>query len=278
MEAAGPELLDDYLHLKDVQLRTRLEAEYGVYMAESNQVIRRALRAGHQPRSFLLSEKWLPQLRETFAEFGVDEEAVPIVVAPEAELAKLTGFNLHRGVLAAMNRPRPREVAEVLAGARRVLVLENLVDHTNVGAAFRSAAAVGYDAVLVTPSCADPLYRRAVRVSMGSVFTVPWARIADWPGGVAQLHKLGFEVAALELSETAVEIADYAAYLQAHPEVKVALVAGSEGPGITAATLRAVDKHVQIDMHNQVDSLNVAAACALACWATRVPPARQQCS
>jgi tRNA G18 (ribose-2'-O)-methylase SpoU len=200
-----------------------------------------------------------------------------VFVAEEPVLRAITGFHLHRGALAAMHRPPLAPVAEVLAGARggagarRVAVLEDIVDHTNVGAMFRSAAALGVDAVLVTPRCADPLYRRSVRVSMGTVFQVPWTRLDSWPGGVADLQGAGFTVAALALSDDSMSLDDFAA----SPAVtaassKVALVLGTEGDGLARGTVEAADVVVRIPMAGGVDSLNVAAASAVAFWATRV--------
>lgn len=192
--------LTDYTRLKDVKLRSRIEPERGLYMAESATVIERAIAAGHRPRSFLVSARWLPTLRPLIAAATGSFEGgeVPVFVAPEEVLERMTGFHLHRGALAAMQRPQLPSVVQLLTSAqppqptRRVVVLENLVDHTNVGAAFRSAAALGIDAVLVTPSCADPLYRRSVRVSMGTVFQVPWTRLESWPGDIALLRDAGF--------------------------------------------------------------------------------------
>ena len=220
-DGPGPAaLLADYTSLTDVALRRRLETERGLYMAESTKVIARAVEAGHAPRSFLMAERHYQQMRPLIAAAvgcgGADDGGdVPVFLAPEEVLESITGFHLHRGALAAMNRPAPADVGALLAsargsrGARRVAVLEDLVDHTNVGAAFRSAAALGIDAVLVTPRCADPLYRRSVRVSMGAVFQVPWTRIARWPA-VDELHDAGFAVAALALGEDSVSLDDFA--------------------------------------------------------------------
>lgn len=267
--------LADYTRLTDVALRRVLEPERGLFMAESSQVIRRALAAGHRPRSFLMAERWLTDLEPELAAVGAGPDGpVPVFLAQEPVLEAITGFHLHRGALAAMHRPAPAPVAEVLtaarggAGARRVAVLEDVVDHTNVGAAFRSAAALGVDAVLVTPRCADPLYRRSVRVSMGTVFQVPWTRIDPWPGGIAELRDLGFVTAALALTDTAVSLDA----LAADPPERLALVLGTEGDGLAARTVAAADLAVRIPMAGGVDSLNVAAAAAVAFWATRVRP------
>jgi len=254
--------LADYTHLTDATLRSNLETAEGLYMAESEKVIRRALQAGHQPRSILTSSRWLPQVHGLFAEFGIDP---PVFLGTDDVITPITGFHLHRGILAAMHRPTLQTIVEVLAGATRVAVLENLVDHTNVGAVFRSAAALGVDAVLVTPSCADPLYRRSVRVSMGTVFQVPWTRLARWPLAIADLQAAGFVVAALTLADDAISIDDLSTQL---PD-KLALVLGTEGHGVSAATARCADLAVKIPMAGGVDSLNVAAASAVAFYATR---------
>ena len=263
--------LTDYVGLTDVALRTRVEPANGLYIAESSTVLGRALRAGHRPRSVLLAPRWLPDLEAMLADVPGDDP-VTVYVADEPVLEAITGFHVHRGALAAMHRPALPTVADVLAsarggsGARRVAVLEDLVDHTNVGAAFRSAAALGVDAVLVTPRCADPLYRRSVRVSMGTVFQVPWTRIDPWPGGIAVLREAGFVTASLALSDDAVSLDD----LVADPPGRLALVLGAEGHGLKAATVAAGDLTVRIPMAGGVDSLNVAAAAAVAFWATRV--------
>ena len=232
--------LEDYTRLKDVRLRSKIEPERGLYMAESANVIERALRAGHNPRSFLMSSRWLESLTPLIegATGAADGAELPVFVADEDVLEQMTGFHLHRGALAAMQRPVLPSLDELLATARggeparRVVVLENLVDHTNVGAAFRSAAALGVDAVLVTPQCADPLYRRSVRVSMGTVFQVPWTRLESWPGDIAALQRAGFTVASLALSDDSVSLDDFAALpaLQG-PDARLAMVMGTEGDG-----------------------------------------------
>ncbi len=253
--------LEDYRGLTDVALRSRTEEGRGLYIAESRFVIERAVEAGHEPRSFLCSEKWV----ESIAPFAALWPGVPVFVGSDAVLEEVTGFHVHRGALAAMRRPEPRAVADVIAGARRVAVLEDLVNHTNVGAVFRSAAAMGVDAVLVSPRCADPLYRRSVRVSMGSVFQVPWARVAEWPGGLAELRDAGFVVAALALEDAAVPLDAFARDL---PE-RLALMLGTEGDGLTRGAIAGADLAVRIPMAHGIDSLNVAAASAVAFWATR---------
>ena len=256
----------DYTRLTDVALRSRHEPSKGLYIAESSTVIRRAVAAGHRPRSFLMAPRWLESMADVLLEVGAGEHGdVPVYVADEEVLERLTGFHLHRGALAAMHRPPLAPVADLVAGARRVAILEDVVDHTNVGAAFRSAAALGVDAVLVTPRCADPLYRRSVRVSMGTVFQVPWTRIAPWPGGVETLRDAGFTVAALALADHAVTLDDVAA----DPPERLAWVLGTEGDGLTRGAVEAADLVVRIPMAGGVDSLNVAAAAAVAFWATR---------
>ena len=278
---AADERLADYTRLTDVALRRRLETERGLYMAESTKVIARAVEAGHAPRSFLMARRWYASMRSVIAAAagcgGRDDGGdVPVFLAEEDLLRAITGFHLHRGALAAMHRPRLAAVAELLAsarggaGARRIAVLEDLVDHTNVGAAFRSAAALGVDAVLVAPRCADPLYRRSVRVSMGTVFQVPWTRINAWPDP-GELRRAGFTVAALALSEDAVDLDDFAASPACTaPDSRVAVVLGTEGDGLAARTIAAADAVVRIPMAGGVDSLNVAAAAAVAFWALRV--------
>jgi tRNA G18 (ribose-2'-O)-methylase SpoU len=261
-DAADPRLRD-YTQLTDVRLRTVREPAEGLFMAESTQVIRRALRAGHRLRSVLVAPRWLPEIPDVL-EVAAQQQA-PVLVAEEPLLEQITGFHLHRGALAAMHRPALRPVADVVGGARRVAVLEDVVDHTNVGAVFRSAAAMGVEAVLVTPRCADPLYRRSVRVSMGTVFQVPWTRIEPWPGGVADLRASGFTVAALALDERAEDLDAFESDL---PD-RLAWVLGTEGHGLRAGTVSAADRVVRIPMAGGVDSLNVAAAAAVAFWASR---------
>ncbi|RRD44161.1 TrmH family RNA methyltransferase [Buchananella hordeovulneris] len=272
-QADDPRLVD-YTGLTDVALRTQVEEPAGLYMAESTNVIARAVAAGHRPRSVLVAPKWLATLAPVLRAAGgqADGGDIPVFVAPEPLLQQITGFHLHRGALAAMVRPQLATVEDVLSrarqgrGARRVAILEGLVDHTNVGAAFRSAAALGIDAVLVTPTCADPLYRRSVRVSMGGVFQVPWTRIGPWPN-LEVLHAAGFTVAALALSPTAVTLDEFVA--SGVLEKKVAFVFGAEGDGLARHTIATCDQVVRIPMAGEVDSLNVAAAAAVTFWATR---------
>ncbi|MCR6491173.1 RNA methyltransferase [Cellulomonas sp. P24] len=264
------ERLTDYTGLTDVALRSKSEPEKGLYIAESSTVLRRALEAGHRPRSVLLAHRWLPDVEEMLAAVPGGGD-VPVYVAAPELLEQVTGFHVHRGALAAMHRPVLPTVADVLAsarggrGARRVAVLEDIVDHTNVGAIFRSAAGIGVDAVLVTPRCADPLYRRSVRVSMGTVFQVPWTRIDPWPDGIEVLRAAGFVTAALALTDRSITLDELAADI---PE-RLALVLGTEGDGLRPGTITGADTVVRIPMAGGVDSLNVAAASAVAFWATR---------
>lgn len=285
--------LSDYRNLTDVQLRLVKEPAEGLYIAESSNVLQRAIDAGHAPRSFLLAPRWVPNLTDILERFP----SVPAFVAPEAILEAITGFDVHRGVLAAMHRPAARPLDEILAAVRRVpiaedmddytevsgrrirdgswrvsgsgrsriAVFEDLSDHTNIGAAFRSAAALGVDAVLVTPRCADPLYRRSIRVSMGTVFQVPWTRVDEWPAGLDTLKQAGYLVAGMTLGEGAITLDG----LVAEDHEKLALVFGNEGHGLTAATDRRVDRRVMIPMMGGVDSLNVAASSAVAFYATK---------
>ena len=260
---AAPEL-DVYARLTQAQLRSRLEPEKGIFIAESPKVIIRALDAGYQPISFLMERKQITgPASEVLARCG----NAPVYTADRAMLAQLTGFELTRGVLCAMHRPLLPTVEEVCRNARRVAVLEGIVDSTNVGAIFRSAAALNMDAVLINPSCCDPLCRRAVRVSMGTVFQVPWGQLgetpADWPEkGMDILHSLGFKTAAMALSERSVSIDDE----QLAKEPKLAIVLGTEGDGLAAGTIASCDYTVKIPMSHGVDSLNVAAASAVAFW------------
>ncbi len=253
----------DFTRLTDVSLRRLREPAEGLFMAESREVIGRALDAGHRARAFLLGDRWLPESLDLFTHPAA--AGAPIYIGGRAVLKEITGFHLHRGIIASMHRPPPRPLGQVLDGARRVAVLEDIVDHTNVGAVVRSAAGLGVDAVLVTPRCADPLYRRAVRVSMGTVFQVPWARIEPWPQGLEMLRGLGFTVAAMALRDDAINLDDFAATLP----TRLALVLGTEGAGLQPPTVESCDVVVRIPMAGGVDSLNVAAASAVVFWATR---------
>jgi tRNA G18 (ribose-2'-O)-methylase SpoU len=262
ISADGLEALADYSRLTDVALRKKTEPAGGLYIAESTKVIGRAIAAGHRPRSVLLQEKWLPDVEPLLEEFP----DVPVYVGEPEVLEALTGFHLHRGALAAMHRPPLRPVEDVIAGARRVVILEDIVDHTNVGAIFRSVAGLGADAVLVSERCADPLYRRSVRVSMGTVLQVPWTRLPDWTTSRRILDDAGFHVAALALSDEAVGLDAF----EPNPPERLAIALGTEGDGLSRAALAAADTVLTIPMQHGVDSLNVASASAVALWALRV--------
>jgi tRNA G18 (ribose-2'-O)-methylase SpoU len=259
--------LTDYSRLTDVALRRVSEPANGLYIAESTKVISRAIGAGHIPRSVLTQERWLPDLEPLLVSFP----DVPVYVGPEDALQGLTGFHLHRGALAAMHRPSLPALEQVLDRARRVVVLEDIVDHTNVGAAFRAVAGLGADAVLVSPRCADPLYRRSVRVSMGTVLQVPWTRIGEWQDAAPRLHDAGFHIAALALAHDAVSLERFAV----DASERLAIVMGAEGDGLSRRAIAAADTVVTIPMRHGVDSLNVASAAAVALYALRVPPAAE---
>ena len=259
--------LDVYARLTEAQLRSRRHPEDGLFIAESPKVIQHALDAGYQPVSLLMDRKHLAGQGAPLVERCSE---IPVYTADDALLEQLTGYRLTRGILCAMRRPMLPSPAEVLADARRIAVLEGIVDPTNVGAIFRAAAALGFDAVLVTPTCCDPLARRAVRVSMGTVFQIPWTRIgstaADWPHpGMELLREHGFQTAAMALDSRAVSIEAEA--LQIIP--RLAVVLGTEGDGLAAATIADCDYTVMIPMAHGVDSLNVAAASAVAFWQLR---------
>lgn len=260
---SAPEL-DVFVRLTGAQLRSRLEPEKGIFIAESPTVIEVALASGCEPVAFLTDERLLGgSLDRTIEKCG----DIPVYCAERNVLEQLTGFALTRGALCAMKRPMKKSVQEILRGAHRVAVLEEVADSTNIGALFRSAAALGMDAVLVTPTCCDPLCRRAVRVSMGTIFQVPWTQIGesplDWPErGIDLLHSLGFKTAAMALSNDSISIDDEALMIQD----KLAIVLGTEGDGLSKSTIAKCDYTVKIPMFHGVDSLNVAAAGAVAFW------------
>ncbi len=253
--------LEDFTSLTDVALRRKLEPQGGLYLAESPKVIERALQAGHTPRSVLLLEQWLPRIEPMLEAYP----EVAVFVGEPEQLEALTGFHLHRGALASMRRPEALDPSKLLRESRRIVVLEDLADHTNVGAIFRSVAALGADGVLLTPGCADPLYRRAVRVSMGAVLQVPWARLPHWREAGPLIRDSGFELAAFALREDAEDLADF---VHSVPE-KLALMFGTEGEGLSRRALAAATRCVTIPMEHEVDSLNVSTAAALALWAVR---------
>jgi tRNA G18 (ribose-2'-O)-methylase SpoU len=251
--------LADYRDLRDVVLRKHLEAEHGLFLAEGEKVVRRAVEAGYRPRSFLMAPRWLDGLADV-----LESSPAPCYVVPEALAEEVTGFHVHRGALASLERRPLPSVSSVLDGARSVLVLEDVVDHTNVGAIFRSGAALGFDAVLLAPRCADPLYRRSVKVAMGAVFALPWTRLPSWSGALPSLSAHGFTTVALTLAADAQPIESAVAGLD-----RVALVLGSEGHGLSARWQADADRRAIIPMQPGIDSLNVAAATAVACYVTQ---------
>jgi tRNA G18 (ribose-2'-O)-methylase SpoU len=244
-----------YTDLRDVQLRTKTEQTLGVYIAEGEKVIRRAADAGHQPRSFLLAPRWLAGLHDV-----LDRYDVPCHVLDEDAIEQVTGFHVHRGALAVFERPQPTPLSGLLSSATRILVAEDLVDHMNVGSLFRNAAALGFDGVVLSPRCADPFYRRSIKVAMGAVFSLPHARLDDWYAAPDLLRHAGFTTYALTLADDAVALDDVT------PAERSALVLGSEGPGLSDHWQRAADVRVTIPMARGIDSLNVAASAAIACW------------
>ena len=282
IDSIDDERVSAYTNLTEIQLRNRLEPAKGLFIAESPKVIDRALAAGREPISLLVEEPWIEGMADTFA--FVDEHwgpSVPVYVASPEQLRQLTGYRLHRGALSAMRRWPLPSVAEVCRGARRIAIMENIVDHTTVGALMRSAAALDVDAVLVTPSCGDPLYRRAARVSMGTVFQIPWTRIGTesrhaWPfDGLEELHGLGFTTVAMALTDDSISLDELVRRLgsaQDEPDHidKLALIFGTEGDGLSRHTIANADLTVKIPMSHGVDSLNVAASSAVAFYSTRL--------
>ncbi len=248
--------LADYTNLTDVALRRVREPAEGLFLAEGEKVVRRALAAGYVPRSVLTASTWLPALEADLAAHDC-----PVYVADDSLLQQVTGYRVHRGALASMQRRPLPNLENILRTARRVVVLEDLVDHTNVGAVFRNAAALGIDAVLVSPECADPLYRRSVKVSMGTVFAVPWTRAEPWPDALDLLRSRGFRLLAMSPNPAG----------RALPEVDltppIAVVLGTEGQGLTQEAFARCDESVRIPMAPGVDSLNVAAASAIVLYA-----------
>lgn len=246
--------LDDYRHLTDVALRRRLEPANGLFIAEGEVVVRRAVQAGYVPRSLLLLDR--------YCQLASLAGGAPVFLGGADVLESLTGFDVHRGVLAAMERRAQQPAAVLLGSARRVLVLEDMNNPTNVGAVFRCAAALGMDAVLLSPRCADPLYRRAVRVSMGAVFAVPYARLDGWPASLRSVRADGYRVLGLTPNPAAVPLDS----LRCEDGERLALLLGAEGAGLSAEALRHAELRVRIPMAAGVDSLNVAAAAAVACF------------
>jgi tRNA G18 (ribose-2'-O)-methylase SpoU len=254
-DPADPRLAD-YRDLRDVELRKHLESEQGLFIAEGEKVVRRAVEAGYAARSFVMAPRWLDGLADV-----LDASDAPCFVVSEDLAEKVTGFHVHRGALASLHRRPLPSVAEVLDGARTVVLLEDVVDHTNVGAVFRSAAALGVDAVLLAPRCADPLYRRSVKVAMGAVFSVPWTRLEDWYDALPALSGAGFTTVALTPADDAVPVEEAVGGVD-----RVALVMGTEGHGLSDRWLTSADVRAVIPMAPGVDSLNVAAATAVACY------------
>lgn len=254
-DPADPRLAD-YRDLRDVELRKHLEAEHGLFLAEGEKVVRRAVEAGFVPRSLLMAPRWIDGLADVLATTDA-----PCYVLSEAMAEEVTGFHVHRGALASLERRPLPPVADVLAGARSVLVLEDIVDHTNVGAILRSGAALGFDAVLLSPRCADPLYRRAIKVAMGAVFTMPWTRLPDWYDALPDLTTAGFTTVALTLAPDSTPIEEAVAGVD-----RLALVLGSEGHGLSPRWEQSADRRAIIPMREGIDSLNVAAATAVACY------------
>jgi tRNA G18 (ribose-2'-O)-methylase SpoU len=249
------ERIADYRALTDVELRTRWEPPHGLFIAEGELVLRRALRAGYRPRSYLLDVKRLT------GEL-VDLAGAPVYAASQDVLRRATGFHVHRGVLASFHRRPLPDAGSVLAAARRLVILEDVNNHTNLGAIFRGAAGLGMDGVLLSPSCADPLYRRSVRVSMGEVFAVPYATLEPWPGSLARVRRAGFSLLALTPAAGAVPLQ----WIDAAHRARPAVLLGAEGAGLSGAAVAAADLPVSIPMRRGVDSLNVAAAAAVAFW------------
>ena len=249
------ERIADYRALTDVELRTRWEPPNGLFIAEGELVIERAIRAGYRARSLLVDQKRVGQLADL-------PTGAPMYAATQDVLESITGFHVHRGILASFHRKTVPPLDEVLAGARRLAVLEGLNTHTNLGALFRSAAAFGIDAVVLSPTCADPLYRRSVRVSMGEVFAIPYAKAESWPAALVAIREAGFTLLAMTPAADAVPLHRLTAAQRRRP----ALLLGAEGPGLTRAALDASEVRVAIPMHHDVDSLNVATAAAVAFW------------
>lgn len=252
--------LGDYVGLRDVQLRTSLETELGLFIAEGEKVVRRSVQAGYRPRSFLMAARWLAGLDDVLS----SAPDVPCYVVSEALAEEVTGFHVHRGALASLHRKALPSVADVVGPARRLVVLEDIVDHTNVGAIFRSAAALGVDGVLLAPRCADPLYRRSLKVAMGAVLSLPWTRLPDWYDALTELTDAGFVTVALTPDPGT---ADLAAVARDLSNRRIALVVGSEGPGLSGRWQTSADIRARIPMTAGIDSLNVAAATAVACYA-----------
>ena len=259
IDSAEDPRLADYVRLRDVQLRRHVEAEHGIFLAEGEKVIRRAVASGHRVRSFLMTPRWLAGLEAELRSAG----DVPCYLVSDAIAEAVTGFHVHRGALASLERKPLPALDEVLARSRRVVVLEDVVDHANVGAIFRCAAALAMDAIVVSPRCADPLYRRSIKVAMGAVFTIPWTRLPDWYDALPVLKAAGFTTVALTVSDDAASWRDVAARLS---DARICLILGTEGSGLSRRWMEEADVRARIDIVAGVDSLNVAAAAAIACY------------
>jgi tRNA G18 (ribose-2'-O)-methylase SpoU len=258
-DASEPRLAD-YVSLREASLRRHLESDRGLFIAEGEKVIRRAIDAGYRPRSFLLAERWLAGLCDVLTRWP----DAPVYVVTEDLAEQVTGFHVHRGALASLHREQRHSVKELLA-LRRLVVLEDIVDHTNVGAILRNAAGLGWDGALLSPRAADPLYRRSIKVSMGAVFSLPWARLADWRGVPQLLSAAGFLTVALSLAPDTVELRQLAATIT--PRSRIAVLLGTEGAGLSTRWLDGAAVRARIPMSAGIDSLNVAAAAAIACYA-----------
>jgi tRNA G18 (ribose-2'-O)-methylase SpoU len=258
-DASDPRLAD-YVSLREASLRRHLESDRGLFIAEGEKVIRRAIDAGYRPRSFLLAERWLAGLCDVLTRWP----DAPVYVVTEDLAEQVTGFHVHRGALASLHREQRHSVKELLA-LRRLVVLEDIVDHTNVGAILRNAAGLGWDGALLSPRAADPLYRRSIKVSMGAVFSLPWARLADWRGVPQLLSAAGFLTVALSLAPDTVELRQLAATIT--PRSRIAVLLGTEGAGLSTRWLDGAAVRARIPMSAGIDSLNVAAAAAIACYA-----------
>jgi tRNA G18 (ribose-2'-O)-methylase SpoU len=252
--------LADYVGLRETALRRHLESERGLFIAEGEKVIRRAVEAGYRPRSFLLAERWLEGLDDVLQHWP----GVPVFVVTEDLAERVTGFHVHRGALASLHREQRHRVEDLVA-MRRLVILEDIVDHTNVGAILRNAAGLGWDGALLSPRAADPLYRRSIKVSMGAVFSLPWARLEDWRPAPEMLAAAGFLTVALTLTPDAVELNELAASIR--PQTRLAVLLGTEGGGLSKRWSDAAAVRTRIPMYAGIDSLNVAAATAIACYA-----------
>jgi tRNA G18 (ribose-2'-O)-methylase SpoU len=257
-DAADPRLAD-YVRLRDASLRRHLESEHGLFIAEGAKVIRRAIDAGYRPRSFLLAERWLEGSCDVLARWPT----APVYVVTEDLAEQVTGFHVHRGALASLHREQRHSVEDLLA-LQRLVVLEDIVDHTNVGAILRNAAGLGWDGALLSPRSADPLYRRSIKVSMGAVFSLPWARLDDWRDAPQMLSAAGFLTVALSLASDAVELSELAASLT--PQARLAVMLGTEGAGLSRRWSDTASVRARIPMSAGIDSLNVAAAAAIVCY------------